>query len=141
VPISVGGHGAVEVQGLSSLVRAFQQADKNLVDDLRDALSEGAQPVKMDAQGLAQHNISHMKLGSPWVRMRIGVMARSSIVYVAPVERGVKSRGGARKKRREFFDVLMDKSLQPALEHNIGRIVERTDRMLGEVATVWGRGA
>jgi len=135
--------GTVQVTGLRDLQRAFRAADKAVNEDLRDALAEAAQPVKVDAQRLAAHNIRRMQPSSSWARMRVGVS--QTLVYVAPVERGVKGRGNNRRRRGygtgppSFADLLMDRALEPALEHNSGRIQNRLDQMLDEVANVWER--
>jgi hypothetical protein len=70
--------------------------------------------------------------------MRIGI--GRSIVYVAPIERGAKSRGDERKRRPKFGTKLMDEAMEPALERNRAVVETRLDRMLDEVANVWERG-
>lgn len=132
---------AVRVDGLRELQNSFTAADRRLREDLRDALQEAAQPVKLDAQGLAQHNIRGMRRGSPWTRMRTGILAGGTVVYVAPVERGVKGRGGQNRRRPNFADVLRDKAMNPAAQHNRRRVERRLDQMLVEVKAVWERSA
>lgn len=135
----------VRVQGLNGLVRAFGAADRAIKEDLRDALMEAAQPVRADAQALSTVRIRNVTAGSPWSRMRVGVEGRS-LVYVAPVERGVKSRGARVARGRgqgtgppSFADLVMDRALQPALAQNRERVVRRLEDMLDEVANVWER--
>ena len=98
--------------------RAFRRADKALDGDLKDALTEAAAPVRSDAQRLAASEIRNVNPGDPWAGMRIGI--GRSIVYVAPVERGVKSRGDERKRRRNMGNLLMGGAMEPALEQNRG---------------------
>jgi len=129
---------AVSVTGLRELERAFRRADRALAGDLKDALQEAAAPVRSDAQALAVSEISHLKEGDPWAGMRIGI--GRSIVYVAPIERGVKSRGDERKRRPKFGTKLMEEVLEPALERNRSQVEHRLDQMLDEVANVWERG-
>lgn len=129
---------AVQVTGLRELERAFRRADRALAGDLKDALQEAAAPVRRDAQALASSEISRVKPGDPWAGMRIGI--GRSIVYVAPAERGVKSRGDERKRRPKFGTKLMDEAMEPALERNRTVVETRLDRMLDEVANVWERG-
>ena len=76
--------------------------------------------------------------------MRTGIMGRT-VVYVAPVERGVKGRGRDRRRRGwdtgppSFPSLLLDKAMAPALERNRRAVVRRLDHMLGEVERVWER--
>ena len=127
---------AVQVVGLDALQRAFRAADKEVARDLRDALEEAASPVRADAQLLAP-SIRNLAAGDPWTRMRVGTTR--SIVYVAPVERGIKGRGNQRKRRRNFKDLLLRRALEPALERNIPQVTRRVDEMLVEVSKVWER--
>lgn len=130
---------ALHVDGLAELRKAFLAADKTLREDLDDALQEAAAPVRSTAQRLAQTEISHMKEGSSWALMRIGIERRNSFVYVAPVERGVKVRGRERFRRPEFAGLMRDKAMEPALDAHRGEIVHRLDGLLGEVKRVWER--
>ena len=45
--------GAIHVDGLDGLLRAFGAADKTLRDDMKDALQEAAAPVRSAAQAKA----------------------------------------------------------------------------------------
>jgi len=136
--------GAIRVRDLNSLVRAFAAADKAVKEDLRDALMEAAAPVRSDAETLALHTIKNMqptRLGrSAWSAMRTGVTG-NAIVYVAPVERGVKTKGRLRLARPNLANLLLERAMEPALEHNIGRVERRLEQMLDEVADVWERAA
>lgn len=129
---------AVAVTGLRELERAFRRTDRALAGDLKDALEEAAAPVRSDAQALAASEISHVRPGDPWAGMRIGT--GRSIVYVAPIERGAKSRGDERKRRPKFGTKLMTDAMEPALERNRGKVETRLDKMLDELANVWERG-
>jgi hypothetical protein len=129
---------AVRVVGLAELTRAFGRADKTVRDDLNDALAEAAAPVRTDARSLAGTQISHMRPGAPWTAMRIGVSR--TVAYVAPVERGIKGRGGQQRRRPRFGDLLMGLAMEPALERNVDEVQRRMDGLLDEVANVWERG-
>jgi hypothetical protein len=130
---------AIRVEGLAELQRAFTAADRALREDLRDALTEAAQPVRSDAQTLAATTISHMTTNrtTDWTRMRTGIVA-GTVVYVAPAERGSKGRGNQRYRRRRFKDVLGPR-MDFALARNRDRVIRRLDLMLGEVKAVWER--
>lgn len=129
---------ALVVSDLDNLVRAFGRADRAVRQDMRDALQEAAAPVRADAQTLAGTTIRRLPSGSPWTRMRIG-MGRSSMVYVAPVERGAKGRGDQRRRRPKFKNLLLERAMEPALERNTNQVERRVEQMLNEVADVWER--
>lgn len=131
---------AIHVEGLNGLVEAFAAADKHVKEDLRDALQEAAAPVRSAAQSLAGTQISHMGgTHRPWARMRIGIAGRS-VVYVAPVERGAKSRGARGVRGRpNLARLLLDRAMEPALAQNTSKVEERLDHLLDEVVTVWER--
>ncbi len=126
---------AVRVDGLAELSRAFARADRSVRLEFRGTLRKAAEPVKRDAQSLALSQISHMTI--PWSGMRIGVTR--SLVYVAPKQRGVKSRSDRGRRRPKFADKLRDEALDPALEQNIDGIVRDTELMLNGIAGDWGR--
>lgn len=131
---------AIRVEGLNGLVDAFAAADRHVRDDLRDALQEAAAPVRSEAQMLAGTRIPHMGgTHRPWARMRIGIAGRS-VVYVAPVERGTKSRGAKTVRGRpNLARLLLDRAMEPALADNTAKVEHRLDLLLDEVVTVWER--
>lgn len=126
---------AVRVEGLRDLQRAFKLADKTLSLELRSTLREVAKPVQYDAERLAVDTIP--RIGLPWSRMRIGVAQTS--VYVAPKQRGVKTRGRDPRRRPNLFDLLLGRALEPALEQNQQQIVAGIEHMLGTVGRAWER--
>jgi len=127
---------AIRVEGLGELIVAFGLADKELRNDLRDALAESAAPVRSDAQSLAGSGaIRNLHGGDPWTGMRIGVL--SAVAYVAPVERGAKGRGNARRRRPAFADLLLGRAMEPALERNTANVERRFEEMLDDVFRVW----
>lgn len=128
---------AISVDGLAELERAFAAADRTLRHDLDDALEEAAAPVRSDAQFLAGTAITRNPAGSDWTRMRIG--SRSSVVYVAPVERGAKGRGAQRFRRPKFKPLMLSRALEPALARNRQNVIRRLDGLLAEVKRVWER--
>jgi len=123
------------VEGLQDLSRAFKAADRMLQRDLRRTLAEAARPVADTAESLAVAEIPN--IGIPWSRMRVGVTQK--LVYVAPVERGVKSRGRASLRRRNLKDKMLDEAMYPALDRNQELIVGRTQTMLIQLAGRWER--
>lgn len=134
-----GNVSAIHVDGLAGLLRAFGQADKLLREDLRDALQEAAAPVRSEARRLAGAEISHMGgEARPWAQMRTGVY--QSVVYIAPVERGVKTRGGERRRRgSKFAELMLSKAMEPALEARGSQVEHRLEGLIDEVIDVWER--
>ena len=120
----------VVVEGLGGLIRAFSVADKILTRELKDALREAAEPVRSEAEILAVGRIP--RIGISWSRMRVGVTAHS--VYIAPRQRG--ARGGARR-RPNLASLLLGRSMEPALEHNIGQVEDELEDMLATVGRAW----
>lgn len=123
----------VRVQGLRELEKAFKLAGPASNRELRKALRAVGEPVKRDAEQLARANIR--RIGVPWSQMRVGVTLKE--VYVAPKQRGVKSRTDRRYRRPNLFDLLMGRSLEPALERNIGLVEARVDHALATVGRQW----
>lgn len=128
---------AVRVLGLRELERAFARADREVRNDMRDALAEAAAPVRSDAQALAASRIRNLKAGDPWTSMRIGVSR--TVAYVAPVQKGLQSRGGQRRRRPNLADLLMGRAMEPALTQNREVVERRVERLIDEVANVWER--
>jgi hypothetical protein len=129
---------AVHVEELRELERAFALADRELRNDLRDALEEAATPVRADAQTIAGSGvIRNLRSGQPWTRMRTGV--GRSVAYVVPAERGVKARGNAKRRRPNFGDMLMGRAMEPALERNVENVQARFAELLDDVCRVWDR--
>lgn len=122
--------GAVRVDGLRELNRAFKVADRSLQKELRDSLRDVGEPVRADAEALAVAAIPRATL--EWSRMRVGVTTKA--VYVAP--RARRRRGTARPN---YAGLLLQRAMLPALDRNIGEVERRFDRMLAEVGRDWER--
>ena len=122
---------SVKVRGLRELDAAFRLADKTLDRELRTALREAAEPVRQDAEALARANISH--IGIAWPQMRVGVTTR--LVYVAPKQRSRS--GNPRLKRPNLATLLLGRSMEPALERNVGQVEARVGVALDTVGRAW----
>lgn len=99
---------------------------------LRATLSDAALPVRTDAEGMAVSRIRNV--GVAWSRMRIGVTTRA--VYVAPKHRGAKT---GKQKRPNLADLLLARSMLPALDRNEAGTLAATERMLDGLASDWER--
>jgi hypothetical protein len=125
---------ALRVEGLRELRTAFAVAGNGMAKDLDAALKSSAEPVKRSAETLAVSRIPKMHItrsGVPWDTMRIGITRHT--VYVAPANR----RG--RYRRRNLFDLLMDRSLSPALEENRGRVEQEVKDAVRDMGRAWER--
>ena len=123
----------VHVRGLRELNRAFAQADKTLKREKNHALRRVAEPVADDAELLARLRIRN--IGVEWSRMRVGVTQRA--VYVAPKQRGVRSRAGQRFRRPNLAGLLMDEAMEPALDANARQVERELDGVLREMERAW----
>lgn len=123
----------LHVEGLADLQRAFRRADRELRLELRRGLRRAAEPVRTTAEGLAVSEIRRMTL--PWSRMRVGVTTNS--VYVAPRQRGIKGRGRDPRRRPNLFDLIMGRSLEPALAQNMGQVEAELEQVLDTVGQAW----
>ena len=125
----------LRVEGLRELQRAFKFADRDLGLRLRASLKRVAEPVRSDAERLAVAEIT--RIGIPWSRMRVGVTQTS--VYVAPVERGRRSRNNLNIRRPNLADLLMGKAMEPALQKNEQHTEAELQQMLNGIASDWER--
>jgi hypothetical protein len=127
---------AIRVKGLRELNRAFARADRDIRLGFRGALKDAAEPVRADAESLSRERIAN--IGDRWSRMRVGITTR--VVYVAPREKGVTTRGGAAARRPNLAGLLMDRAMQPALDQNREQVVRSVERLLGDLGRDWAHG-
>lgn len=125
----------LRVDGLGELQRALRLADRDVRLGVRTSLRRMAEPVRSDAERLATSEIR--RIGVPWSRMRVGITVHT--VYVAPVERGRRSRQNQRIRRPNLAGLLMDRAMLPALQQNEQRTVAEFEEMLTTVANDWSR--
>lgn len=116
---------------------AFAVADRTLAKELRKGLRDAAEPVRSEAEILAGVTIRNMEVPTAgeqdWRRMRVGVTKTS--VYVAPRSRA----SSGSRKRRNLFDLMAGRSLEPALDANVEDVTRRLDDVLGTVGQAWDR--
>lgn len=124
-----GAVGAVRIQGIHELERSFGKYGKELKKRLDRELQVIAEPVRFEASGLARSEISHMT--NAWSQMRVGVARADSTVYVSPKKRGQKT---GPKKRPNLGRRLQHEALDPALQHNRGRIEARVEKLVDLIA-------
>lgn len=127
----------IRVEGLREMNRAFARADKRLKKELTGRLREAAEPVRSDAERGVVSEIRNVREGDKWSKMRVGVTQR--LVYVAPKQRGVKSKARAQHRRPNLAQAMLD-PFDKALAGNRDRVVRDVDDLLAEIGTEWGRG-
>ena len=112
---------AIVVEGLTELIRAFDKADRGLGREVRSALGDAGEVVRVSAQQRASSQIRN--IGEIWPRMRLGVT--TSEAYVVPKTRRAPGHGpkyGPPWNRPNLGLLLIDRALDPALEANIHRV-------------------
>lgn len=126
---------AVRVEGIRELERAFKLTGLGMEAGLREAMEASAEPVRLDAQTLAVDRIRN--IGVPWSRMRVGVTRRTA--YVAPQERGRRTRLRPNSGRPNLRRLLLERSMEPALEQNIGNVEREFGSALDDLFRMWER--
>lgn len=130
---SIVHNDVVRVKGYTELTRAFAVADKSVRHEMQAALRDVAEPIRSDAEHLAKARIRN--IGRRWGLMRTGLT--TSVLYVAPRERGKQSRRNRLLARPNLAGLLIDKAMQPALDKNEAQIAGRFDEALGHIERIW----
>lgn len=125
----------VRVKGYKDLSKAFTKADRAIKGEMEDALEDVAEPIRRGAEALAVTQVRN--IGPRWGLMRTRVI-RSGI-YVAPRERGRRSRREAGRRRPNLAGLLMDRAMQPALDANVTEVEHRFDDALARIERIWDR--
>ena len=123
---------AVQVEGLQELIRAFKTMPDDVVEEFTWELLEAAEPVRTAAQSKATTAPSNMVYSREWAAMRTGVSRRDTTVWVAPQLRGRKRIAPA--SAAAFTKAMQERALDPALEENTARIINRIDDMIDRIA-------
>ena len=127
--------GEVNVTGLRELNRALAKADRQTRKIVTSEFKQVAEPIRADAQSRASGEIRN--IGDKWPRMRTGTTRTS--VYVAPRERGRLSRRNPALRRPNLAVLLMNRAMQPALEHGRPAIERRVEGALDRIADDFNR--
>jgi predicted type IV restriction endonuclease len=123
---------AVQVEGLQELIRAFKVMPDDVVEEFTWELLEAAEPVRTAAQSKATTALSNMVYTRQWSGMRTGVSRRDTTVWVVPSLRG--RRRIAPASAAAFAKGIQERALDPALEENTEKIINRIDDMLDRIA-------
>ena len=124
--------GAIEVQGLSELLRAFKGMDKALDRTLTKTLKKAAEPAAAQAEDFALGHIRNMPRSPHWAGMRIGVARRQGQVYMVPRAR---RRGG---KGRPNLNPLLLAEMEAAVEMKAADIEDALGNMVDDIADSHG---
>lgn len=128
---------AVRITGLRELERAFKLYGRGLEKGLREAMEAGAEVVRPDAVSLTRSSLKPA-VNVDWSLMRVGVARR--IAYVAPVQRGNRSRRpSSRARGAKFKDLVIERALQPALDANVQKVEREFSDALDDLARMWSR--
>lgn len=115
---------------------ALAKADKGTRVGIRATFREVAKPVQRTSEALAREKIP--RIGERWPQMRVGVTRK--LVYVAPKQKGVRTRGPNPRRRPNLANLLMERAMEPALQRHEALIVAATDRALDVIADDFNRG-
>lgn len=111
--------------GLRELQTAAAQSGREMRLYANAELRHAAEPVARTSEANAMGNIRRMPRSPKWSKMRVGV--NRTLVYVAPVERGVKRKGHLYRHRPNLAGLLLERAMEPALaahEADVTRAVE-----------------
>ena len=126
----------VQVEGLQELIRAFKLMPDEVVEEFTWELLEAAEPVRTAAQSKAATAPRNMVFTRQWSAMRTGVSRRDTTVWVVPSLRGRKRIAPA--SAEAFTKAVQERALDPALEENTDKIINRIDDMLDRIADSHG---
>ncbi len=126
----------VLVVNLDVINRQLKALGPAVLTAARKGMLEGAEPIRREAESLAQSDISGMKRAKkdppPWSLQRDGATVHE--VYIAPKERGVKSKTDRSRRRPNFVGIMFGKSYDPAFEHGKPAVVAFVDQWLNMVS-------
>ncbi len=123
---------AVEVRGLTELVNGFKKADVGLAKEIRGALKDTGEVVRVDAERRMVGAFRNIHEGDPWDRTRLGITG-SNIVYIVPKSRRAAGHGprvGGRWNRPNYNTRGMSQAYVPALEENRATLLIEVEKAL-----------
>ena len=125
----------VLVENLDSINRSLKLSGPLVAKAMQAGMVQGAEPIRAEASQLAESEISGMKRSKtkppPWSIQRVGHTIHE--VYIAPRERGVKSKTDRSRRRPTFTGLMFGKSYNPALERGRPALIATVDSWLDEV--------
>lgn len=135
--------GAVALKGYRELATAFAKSDKDTKKGLPLVMRQVAEPIRRDATSLTRTKIR--KMDDRWSQMRVGVTR--TLVYVAPKQRGIKTRGHDPRRRGAGYmkapdigTMMMERGMEPALHRHEADVANAVERALDKLAADFNRG-
>ena len=125
-----GAVNEIRLKGQKELERSFKQMRKEVLKSIRTDVRKLATPVQRDAQQRALDEIPN--IGQAWSRLRLGVLV--SGVYLAPRERGRRSRAIAELRRPNLVDLMMTRALIPAFEAHQAELMQGFSRIIDDAS-------
>lgn len=125
----------LRVRGYREISKAFSKADRSIRGEMQDAFRDVAEPIRAGAETRAQALIPH--IGPRWGLMRTGLT--TTRVYVAPRERGKRSRVNRALGRPNLASLLMDRAMQPSLDAHEHEVAARFDEATARIERIWDR--
>lgn len=132
--------GAVKLEGLKELVRAFNKYDRDLVDDLGNELAEAAGPVRSTTESYITAGgggFSAMRgvvgRGAYVADMRVGFSKGRATAYVAPLWRSNKGTPQGR-----VLSAAIRRRMEQAVEDHGSDVEARVGHFLDTLADDWG---
>ncbi len=122
------------VDGLRELLRVTDALPKDVKREVRSELRQVAEPVRDAATALFLSRVS-----SDTRKTRYGISVRKAgTISVEQRKKGTSHRLSA--KRPKFTDLVMERSLSPAVERNEGEVLAGFNRVLDHLERKWAVG-
>ena len=118
---------AVRVKGLAELSRDFRRMSGDVSTEVVDGLKAAAEDVRTDAENYALTRIRNMPRSPNWAGMKI--IAGVKGVSMVPSARGRGGRG-----RANLATLLMERSMDPALQQNAATVEKKVGDVLDSLA-------
>lgn len=128
-------NGGIAVEGLTELKRTFKFAPKDVRLAFNKEVRTVAEPTRLRASRLAVTKIRRMRFSPKWAKYRVGFTGAG--VYVAPNQRGVKTKGRQDLRRPNLGTLLAQRASQPALQQTEQHIEREFSDMLDRLTTKW----
>lgn len=121
----------IRVEGLRELLRVVDQLPKQVKRDIRNELRHVAEPVSAEAQALFLARVSPKPR-----KTRYGITVRKAGSIT--VEQRVKGKNRAPRFRRpKFTDLVLARSLEPAVMHNERKVFAGMERVFDNLERRW----
>lgn len=125
--------GTIIIEGLDQIQRDLASSMPEVEKAVKIGIRDAAVPAAKLAENLSLTKIRNMRRSPKWSVNRIGVLR--SAVYIAPVKRGVKTRGPDPRRRPNLVALMLGRAYEPAVdvmgpvvEQQVLRVIDRAVR-------------